>query len=246
MIDINIYPRYPQFEDLLELYPPQPANKFLPEWYKKNKISNKLNLFGPDKEHPHAKNCPAIQEEMLNGIVLPAWSDIWIDMKDNEVNWKTTVGENFFIPNWKWIGSHNLQQIKSMNLNTIVNFGILKLFSPYYFSTPKGYGLSFRDVFYHHRKDIRLLPGMVETDIWHEVNFPFEFTQDITNQETKFIIEAGSPLMLLTPYKINEKYNLKLNKFNDKFYGKQKKNTSLMFSISNKWFNYKKLKRDML
>jgi hypothetical protein len=133
-----------------------------------------------------------------------------------------------------------------MNLNTIHNYGVLKLFCPWYFSTPKGYGLSFRDAFYHHRRDIRLLPGMVETDIWHEVNFPFEFTQDITNKETKFIVEAGEPLMIVTPYKKEQNIKLNINSYNEKFYYLQNKNTSKIFSLSNKWFNYKKFKDDML
>jgi len=36
-MEIEIIPKLKRYEPLIEMYPPQLANKFLPEWYKKTK-----------------------------------------------------------------------------------------------------------------------------------------------------------------------------------------------------------------
>jgi hypothetical protein len=239
MIDINIYPRTLEFETIINNFPPQPANKFLPEWYKKNKIANSLESFGSDGTPPHAKNCPAIQEEITNGIVIPAWSDMFFEIKDNIVNWEFSVG-NVVKPPFGWISNHHAEQTKMMNLNTLYNYGVLKLMSPYFIETVEGYGTAFRDPFYHHRKNIRLLPGMVETDIWHETNFPFEFITDTKDVKTKFVINAGDPLLMLTPYKKEETLNLNVRQYDEKFYKKQQTKSTYLHANSNKWHKIKK------
>ena len=43
MINIDVYPRHKDFEDLLELYPLQPANRYLPDWYKQTKITKHID-----------------------------------------------------------------------------------------------------------------------------------------------------------------------------------------------------------
>lgn len=239
MIDINIYPRDKELETIINSFPPQPANKFLPDWYKKNKIQNKLENFGADGTPPHAKNCPAIQEEMTNGIIIPAWSDMYFEIKNNSVSWDFRVG-NVVISPVGWVDGHNVQQTKLMNLNTIHNQGVLKLMNPYFIETTEGYGTAFRDPFYHHRKNIRLLPGMVETDIWHETNFPFEFITDTKDIETKFVINAGDPLLMLTPYKKEETINLNVNQYDKNFFKKQQTKSTYLHANSNKWHKIKK------
>lgn len=80
MTEINIYPKQKELEHLLELYPPQAANKFLPEWYKKQKSNSKESFYSDGKDI-QAKRCPAIVEELTRGIVIPSWSDIYITKK---------------------------------------------------------------------------------------------------------------------------------------------------------------------
>tara|TARA_R100000005_G_C5001953_1_gene209353 strand:+ start:5754 stop:6482 length:729 start_codon:yes stop_codon:yes gene_type:complete len=240
MIEIDIFPRNKDFNYFIENFPPQPANKFLPEWYKKNKIqTDKLESFGSDKQFPHAKNCPAIQEEVTNGIVIPAWTDIFFEIKDNVVEWEVAVAK-VLESKFGWVGSHAVHQTTLMGLNDIYNWGILKLINPYYIKTPEGYGTAFRDVFYHHRKNIRLLPGMVETDIWHETNFPFEFITDTKDVEAKFVVEAGEPLVMLTPYKKEEQFTVNVNKYNEDFSYIQESKSINLHAQSNKWNKVKK------
>ena len=48
MTQINIYPRYKQVDQFLELYPPQPINRFLPDWYKKQKVNTKQDFYAKE------------------------------------------------------------------------------------------------------------------------------------------------------------------------------------------------------
>jgi len=245
MIDINVYPREPEFQHLLELYPIQPANRYLPEWYKKNSKITKLENYGSDRKVRHAKQCPAIQKELTNGFVVPAWSDIYFEIKGDIVTWDVVVGRKLISSKleneWHWIGSQTSEQIKLMNLNEIYNYGVLKLMSPYYFKTPKGYGLRFSDMFYHNQKHIRILPGQVETDIWHETNFPFEFVLPMSN-ESKFYIKAGDPLIMITPYKKNNKFKLINNSFDKDLKYQQDTNSYKLHSITSDFKKYKSYK----
>ena len=253
MVEISIYPRTKSFEHLLKLYPPVLANKYLPEWYKEQKIyyrylevqkGNTIDL--PNERIRQIRQCPAIQDYITDGIILRSWSDLYVTKTiKNEYVWEMDIGNNGLMelpsPDWKWIDSHSYQQTTPLELNGIENYGVLKLISPYHFATPKGYGIEFTDPFYHHRRTIKLLPGKVETDKWHEVNFPFEFYFDLTKFTQKTVhIKAGDPLMLLKPYKINtDKIELKINDFNEEFIDKQLKNDILGFSVGGAWHRFK-------
>ena len=57
---VRIYPNTPELERLLKLYPPVPANKLLPEWYKKMKLH--FTDYGEAMDSPTAKKCPAIHD----------------------------------------------------------------------------------------------------------------------------------------------------------------------------------------
>ncbi len=241
MVDITIFPKEKEFETLLELYPPQPANKFIPDWYKAKNISNR-NQVG-ERGLLYAKKCPAIKDLITTGIIIPAWTDILFQkLPDGTVEWETMVGRSVFMPQeYPYISHHNTEQTKGMNLNGIANYGILKITPPYYFKTPVGYGIEFQDVFYHFRKDVRFLPGLVETDKWHEVNFPFEFYDDINiPTETTVKIKAGSPLFLIKPYKINSNVSVNVKPYDSELINTQTKNNLLHHSSSGVWNDFKK------
>ena len=224
----------------MNLYPPVLANKFLPEWYKKQKSYkrgdiNTSSIFS-DWDKRQAKKCPAIQEVVTQGIVIPAWTDIHIVKNDNEWNW--TIGVEVYDNDIEY---QNQNQIEHMNLNAIDNYGILKLNSPYTFVTPSGYGMEFQDPFYHIRRNIKLLPGKVETDIWHSANFPFEFYEDLNKLDKKHIfIKAGDPLLICNPYKKEKnKIDLQLEKYSDEQAEIIDKQIITYTSKSQSWVDYK-------
>ena len=246
-MEVNIYPRIKEFEHLLELYPPIKANKFLPEWYKNQKFNNYIDsINAKNNEIQSAKNCPAIQDEMTSGFIIPSWSDVYI-YRNNEgfISWDVRIGGSF-PDELEWVGNQTDEQIKGMGLKAIPNFGVLKLVSPYFYQASEGYGLRFSDPFYHHRRNIRFLPAMVEADIWHGTNFPFEFFVDVDDlDDKKCMIKAGDPLLMVTPYKKENKFDLKINKWDEDFDKKQSDNLKLLHSVSESFTRYKKTKNNL-
>ena len=256
-MNIEIYPRHKSFEHFLELYPAVKASHYLPEWYKKNKINNRMVTYNnhdyidvSDNDNvlnqKHAKNCPAIQEYISNGIVIRSWSDIYISInEEGGVSWNVAVGDAFSyytdVQGFNLIENHPHVQIKDMELNQIGDYGILKLISPYYYKTSEGYGLEFYDPFYHHRRNIKILPGIVEKDKWHEVNFPFEFYYDPKlNKEVSYTIKAGEPLCLARPIKLEKiQSNLINSKYNPDLIQRHNKNLSLLSAVSGSFVRFK-------
>jgi hypothetical protein len=245
---IEIYPRDERFEELLKLYPPVQANRFLPEWYKKHSVK-KRGTEGTsqlNKNVRHAKQCPAIQDYLTHGVIIPAWSDIYLIKDENnlEANWQWNMTIGMQIGDFTWIDKQGDEQIKDIGLNAINDYGVLKLVSPYLWKTPKGYGIYFNDPFYSHRNNIRLLPGYVETDIWHQTNFPFEFLKDLNNVDKKVLfVKAGDPLIQLTPYKIDDvKKNTKfeVKNYDQEFIKKVRNQNTKHSSLSLTWNEYKK------
>ena len=241
---IEIYPRDKRFEELLKLYPPVQANRFLPDWYKKHNIKKRGSAASSQVSDDirHAKQCPAIQDYVTHGVIIPAWSDMYFIKDDkDDYSWNITVGMQ--INDFVWIDKQGIKQTEDMGLNVVKNYGVLKLISPYYWKTPEGYGIYFNDPFYNHRNNIRLLPGYVETDKWHQTNFPFEFIKDYNTEEKKVLfVKAGDPLIQLTPYKIDDiKKNTKfeIKNYDENLIKEIEKQNIKHTSLSLNWNEYR-------
>ena len=245
---VQITARHTELQPILDNFTPQLANRFLPEWYKKQNLE--WDFWDTP---PAAKRCPGIRDYMTDGIIIPAWSDMHFKKEDNgDVRWNITVANNPAITamskdlgKFEWVQHQNHRQTVGMELNDVKNYGTLKLISPYLYHTEPGYGLEFSDPFYHHRRDIKILPGRIETDIWHEVNFPFEFYDNVNNFNTHALqVTAGEPLIMVRPYKI-ETPKIELNTdFNIDIYNKHKQQSVYYFGIGNDWKRYRNEKRE--
>ena len=70
-------------EGLEEIVPPQPAIKYIPEWWKNtpsfipNKEGEKRN-----KGNETVKVCPALYDWFSQGYVIPMWCDLHIEVKE--------------------------------------------------------------------------------------------------------------------------------------------------------------------
>ena len=239
---LEIYPKYKEYETLLELYPPKLANKYLPEWYKKQKIYSKDTIPGIKD----AKKCPAIQDFLTNGIVIPAWTNVYLEKRKDGLHWFVSLGDSdvFNEPKFRMLEFQSHLQMTGMDLNILNGTGALKLITPYVFKTPPGYSTQFTDPFYHHRRSIRALPGISQTDIWNQTNLVFEFVEDINMYEEKdLLIKAGEPLVIVQPLKrINSK--LEVKKFNEDVFNEQEKNTTHLLSVGSDWVRYKNEKNN--
>jgi hypothetical protein len=222
MAYLEVIPYKEKYRALLDLYPPVPANRVLPKWYKKLSRGNlsKLNeTYHNEKvEGLTAKQCPAIQDIMSEGFILPLWTRI--DFNTRNDDGKVLYNYNIHFLNSRTLdddlnyhlSNHDERQFEGMDINTTVDNKVLKIFCPYYFKVPKGYSLMYTDPFYHFRKDIRCLSGIVEADKWGSITFPFELLKD------NFSIEAGTPLIHIFPFKRKEQLKLKISKGTEQDY----------------------------
>lgn len=191
-------------EDFKDSIPnPIPANKAIPEWYKKMSRSvyskeqdpKRFNVAMDSTGLGHAghtvKECPPIRDYLCSGYIIPLWTEILVEKKE--------AGEAF---SWRdgayeWVKFHPFEQVKGsvlvddMGANSVVH----KLNSPWYIKTPPGYSCLFFSPRYH-KKKIDILPGIVDTDVYHEVNFPYFY-----KGEDRDMIHRGEPIVQVLPFK---------------------------------------------
>lgn len=212
---IDVIPIKPEYSKFLELNPPVISNKVLPDWYKDMDIHDRYDHWASEFDIRHkpmnAKSCPAIQDILTTGIMIPAWSDIYIKtMRDTEGNimtqhWDTTSRTAAQEPLQAHLNHHSFSQWEGMDLQVTINNKLLKILLPYYFKIPEGYNIFYTDPYYHFRKDIRCLSGIVEGDKWGAIAFPFEILQDDVH------VKAGTPLIHALIYKREESKKIELN-----------------------------------
>jgi hypothetical protein len=184
---------------------PRPANKFIPEWYKKmssnissleenpNKIPYWNDPFNGPMSTLSLKGCVPVLDYLSLGYTIPLWQDLIIQ--------KTAEGLFSFV--WSdgeepMLQSHLVSQVSgSWMEEKTTNGSILKLMCPWHFKTPKGYSCFFFSPHYH-RLGLEILPAIVDTDEQHEVHFPFILHED---RDEPFSIPVNTPVIQVFPFK---------------------------------------------
>ena len=202
---------------LEEIAPVKPAKYFLPQWFKGLKDfvevdavheKNKPNYFGKKgdtaKKHTSGtvKRCPAIVDLITEGFIIPMWSDFLIQRDMETFEWDN---KNFQYG----IEFHSKEQIKGWNLKKTDFPEGIKFTNPWRIYTPKGYSVMFMTPTYQFEKRFTVLPGIVETDSYHHINFP-----SIWHTTKDAVIERGTPFIQVIPFKRDE-WNLNISQMND-------------------------------
>lgn len=197
-------------EEYIEHLPhPVPAQKAIPDWYKKLPRSRDHDTLEPQKEtawaDPEAgglvagstmKQCIPIRDYLTSGYIVPLWCEIAVSMEDG-------------VPSFGWINSsvadihlhfpHQYYDTPIADYDS-TKHAVPKLASPWGFKTPKGYSSLFFSPWYY-KGVIEILPAIVDTDVHHEVNFPFIYHGKNGERHT---LERGSPIVQVIPFKREE------------------------------------------
>lgn len=190
--------------------PVKPAKHFIPQWFKD---MNDFIVSPPNEEGPNffgkneeiskkfhngtVKRCPAIVDLITEGFVIPMWCDFLVQRNDKLLEW-----DNKQFP--YGIEFHGAEQITGFKLNKRDFPEAVKFTNPWRIYTPPGYSVMFLQPTYQFEKRFTVLPGIVETDSYHHINFP---TIWHTNKDA--IIERGTPFIQVIPFKRDEwKYNI--------------------------------------
>ena len=172
-----------------DLEKPQPATKFIPDWYKnmESYTSGDKKPDGNAGTTATAKRCMPIFDVITSGYIITSPADVWVSLKD---------GEQYF--EWATLGLisfHPIEQApehperKPHAYPKWINYWAIK--------TPKGYSTLFVQPF--HRESIfTILPGLVDTDEYYApVNFPMV----INDPNFEGLIPKGTPIAQVIPIK---------------------------------------------
>ena len=170
---------------------PQPAKKFLPEWYKKLE-----NTFIDDNgiEHPGSKKCVPFLDSMLSGYMMVTPVDIFISHnEDGTVNIRWNSPETFIdmISERDKRSGENMPRPEGHYPNHLAfktNWG---------FKTPRGWSLLVVHPLNRHDLPWTITSGIIDADNYSTSgNIPFFIKRDFIG-----MIPAGTPFAQLIPIK---------------------------------------------
>ncbi len=191
-------------EGLDTICPPVEAKKCLPSWWSKIKRNEGSCPINNIPTVPGSvKKCPAVSDYILNGFIIKCWTDIYIDPTD-------TLNPTIQ-PSMTSMPSINrvMESVYNMHLpdKVLEEYPLtIKIQTPWVVRTKKGYSIKASDPFYHFNLDYVCAPGIVDTDVYHNLS-----VQLMIKSKKPFCIPFGSPLILLQPFK-REKFYMKINK----------------------------------
>jgi len=190
-------------EGLPDVEPVKESSHFLPQWWintpkwqddgqKEANITDNVNNKGT------VKRCPAIPEFMSMGFVVPLWCDVRIEIFDDG-GWKWNSPSNQF-----QFGNHGETQLATHVPKHARPTMILKPECPWRVRTPKGISLLQLPMFWHFNPNFTVAPGVIWTDIHHEINQQMMF-----HRKGVFNLQRGMPLAHYIPIR-REDWNLQV------------------------------------
>jgi hypothetical protein len=212
---------------------PQPASRFVPDWYKDTEPYSPeyidiLNKLAPAKDYSTIKRCPPIFDAISSGYIIVTHADLLIKKNNGGLvyNWLENL-----------IDFHNSKQA-SLHPDKMINSEGLdleypKIISPWGIETPKGYSCLFVPPM--HRKNIvNIFPGIVDTDCFNvPVNFPFV----VSDLNFEGIIPAGTPIAQVIPFKRDE-WEMSIEEDEKKIRQLSGQNMLVRSKFSNAYRNY--------
>jgi len=168
---------------------PQPASKFIPEWYK-----NMESYLGGDKKPKDdgttsatIKRCMPVFDAITAGYIISSPADVYVSIKDGK--------QNFQWSNLRLINFHSIEQAPEHPLKN--SYAYPKWTNYWAIRTPKGYSTMFVQPM-HRESVFTILPGVVDTDQYTApVNFPFV----INDPNFEGLIPEGTPIAQVIPFK---------------------------------------------
>jgi len=179
---------------LIEECRPQPSIKYLPKWFKD------MPRFDDFTDNATIKQCPGIVDYFSQGFVVPMWSDTSLEYSKELDRWTVNSGavSGKFGESAKW-DVHNSSQFlrhsQHFFLDKETTF-IFKAHSPWRVITKPGWSVYQLPLFYHSNQKFSVMPGVIDTDIHHEINQQVLYFGNGEN----VVIKRGTPFALYIPF----------------------------------------------
>ena len=176
---------------------PYPARHYMPDWYKKLAMFVRVEDDAPQNDEPTIKRCPPVLDALVTGWIIPLVCQVEFTIKDkgSSVSWILNKGDSNKPASFA-VQNHNQNQVKGHPMNPRVP---LKFINHWHIKTPPGWSCLFVPPLNREEKNIELISGIVDTDIFHEyINFPgFIIPNDIEYLK----LEQGYPMMQVIPFR---------------------------------------------
>lgn len=186
-------------EDFYDVFDrPQPASKFLPEYYK-DMPSLSAGTFerpvfnGSGEPSQTMKKCMPVLDSMSAGYIIPVVTDIYCENSGD-------FGKTFTWPvdNFQAVQSHPEGQFPGLPIpEEYDDIAAYKFLNPWQIVTPPGYSCLFVQPMWHYDLPFHIFPGVVDTDEHPvAVNFPF-----LIRRNFEGYIRRGTPMVQVIPFK---------------------------------------------
>jgi hypothetical protein len=185
-----------------ELEKPQPASKFIPDWYKNmdSYIGGKKGTNGNGKINSTIKRCMPVFDAMTAGYIVTTPADVIVSIKNDEQVFE-----------WSSLGLIDFHPIEQAPTHPLKNeHAYPKWITHWALRTPKGYSTLFVQPM-HRESVFTIFPGIVDTDTYYSpVNFPFS----MNDPNFEGLIPKGTPIGQLIPFK-RESWTIKFGDKNE-------------------------------
>lgn len=204
---------------------PKKASSYIPEWWRSTPRKVSLN---DGHELVSVKSCPSFTDYFSQGYILPAWSDFNLQYDAADDYWNADFA-NLKKEYYDW-GIHPnpqfLDHVTPMFQGKSPTM-VFKGNSPWRILTKPGWSVMQVPLFYHFDNDLTALPGIIDTDIMHEVNIQMLYF----GEGKKINVKRGQPLVQYIPFK-REDVEIEISYENDFF---REKMNSQIAKISTKF-----------
>jgi hypothetical protein len=181
-----------KFTNVLDnnLYPPEPASKHIPQWYKDTPsyINNEKTFINSIIPHT-IKKCIPVFDAITAGYIVFTQVDV-------EVN-KIKNGDSVYSwPSQEPINFHSIEQAKLHPYQNGQTYP--KWMNQWLIQTDPGYSCLFINPLHSSNSIFTIMPGIVDTDKYlSRINFPFV----LNDSDWTGVIPAGTPIAQVIPFK---------------------------------------------
>jgi hypothetical protein len=176
----------PGLEDIEDIKP-KLAKNFIPEWFKNTPLSSlgKGNI----------RDCPSFPDYFSQGYVIPMWTDSLLEYDPKTEIWKSQSSDQ--MPVWHFHSNDQLIDFVSPSFLGETTQFVFKAICPWRIITPPGWSVLQIPMIYHFNKDFSVMPGVIDTDIHHEINQQVMYH----GNGKQVFIKRGTPLATYIPFK---------------------------------------------
>ena len=173
----------------IDIEQPQPASKFIPDWYKnmESYIGGNKKPTGGGNTDATVKRCMPVFDAITVGYIITSPADVYVSIKEEKQYFE-----------WSSLGLITFHPIEQAPEHPDRKpHAYPKWMNPWAIKTPKGYSVLFTQPM-HRESVFTILPGIVDTDTY---TAPVNFPMVINDPNFEGLIPKGTPIAQVIPFK---------------------------------------------